>query len=619
MIQQKSGLIAALILVTMGAVSCDMSVRQPGGENTSNVRETRAILEEIAEEELRRAPELASRLGISVNSAGFDYTSILDDRSQAAFERARLRRIETLQRLNSLPQRRLTPQLLKDRDIVTDAFQSVIKLGSFGHGQVSFAYARPFVADHLSGAYIDLQDILLFRQIVTNSESVDAFLARFESIANSIDDDRRRLLADAAAGVSPPDFILENMIEQATLLRSVPAEGPHPLISAFQRRLVAVVDLSEDEKAALVIRAQTEFDSTIAPAYDRLIDSLSNLKVRAPAEPGIWQIENGSDYYIAALELYGGKPLNPDELHREGLSIVANLQETLDAKFTDLGYIEGTVGQRIAALSDLDGQVMPNDDEGRLALIEQLNGIYTAAADQLSEIIPDSGLGSVLIEPVPETLQASSPGAYYTAAPANGTSPAVFNVNLLDTADWPAFTLPALVFHETIPGHHLESSYPSARRSLIRQMIWPVVYGEGWALYAEDVAYELGLYSEDPLAEIGYLQSLLFRAARLVTDTGIHHQRWSRDEAVDYLVSVTGFSETAMMAEVDRYTVWPGQAVAYMIGRNEIIRLRNRAEEVLGSRFELTEFHDAILSGGPRPFKFVEQDIDAWIASELAP
>ncbi|MEM7661617.1 MAG: DUF885 family protein [Pseudomonadota bacterium] len=617
--QNKRRMIGAIIVILLFS-ACDVQVPQSSEQNTAVIRQTRELLEEITEQELRRAPELASRIGISVNSAGFDYAAVVDDRSQAAFERARLERIETLERLHRLPQGRLTEQLLKDKEIVVETLQDAVDMASFGHGQISFSYARPFVADHLSGGYIDLQDVLLFRQFFSESEGAKAYLSRLSAMADVLDDDRRRLMADANSGVVPPDFILARMAAQAETLAAPLDEVQHPLIETFQRRLGAVSDLDPEEKSALVSEASEIFETSVRPAYQRFIQTVTELQASAPSEPGIWQAPNGSEYYAEALKLYTGKAMNADELHREGLSIVASIEEALDAKLAEIELIEGPIGDRLYELSQQEGQLYTNDEDGRFALLTRLNELYQTANTRLDDIVAEGQRSSLLIAPVPDALLTSTPAAYYVAAPANGSTPASFHVNLSDTANWPDFTLPALVFHETVPGHHLESSYPegAGRLSLIRQMIWPVAYGEGWALYAEDVAFELGLYTDQPFAEIGYLQSLLFRAARLVTDTGIHHQRWSRREAVDYLVTTTGLPESVMEAEVDRYTVWPGQAAAYMIGRNEIVRLRTRAEEVLGSNFDLPRFHHAILSGGPRPFEFVEADIDAWVAEELS-
>jgi len=611
---------AAVCAVLSGA-ACGLDMPQNGDANTEIARQTLEILNDTAMQELRNAPELASRLGISVSAAGYDYTIELDDRSQSAFERMRLKRLETLERLQRLPDSRLPDQLADDKAIIVEAYEKTVDLERFGHGQASLTYARPFVADQLSGAYVDLQNLLLFRQTISDLSGAQAYLTRLSLAADSINDDRRRLLADASAGIVPPDFILDRMVAQATALAAEPIDEQHALVATFERRLAAAPELSEDDRRRLVNDANEVMAEDVLPAYQAFIEALEDLADLAPSQPGIWQIPDGDAYYRAVVELYAGKPLVIDDLHRQGISIVSNLEVQLNDALSAAGFADGSVGERLSALATVDGQIYSDDEEGRAALLARMLALYDAANSRLSEIAPEGGEPSAIIAPVPDALSAAMPAAYYTSAPANNTSPAIFHVNLEDMTNWPDFSLPALVFHETVPGHHLESTYPynSNRLSLMRQMIWPVAYGEGWALYAEDLAYELGLYADIPLAEIGYLQSLLFRAARLVADTGIHHQRWSRQDAIDYLVSTTGQTPAAMEAEVDRYTVWPGQAVAYMVGRNEILRLRNRAEEVLGSRFDLPEFHHAILAGGPRPFAFVEKDVDAWIDEELSP
>ena len=284
----------------------------------------------------------------------------------------------------------------------------------------------------------------------------------------------------------------------------------------------------------------------------------------------------------------------------------------------EAGFPDGTIAERLAEINLLPGQIFANDAEGRRALLQSLTDRLDATYARLSQIIPTPPRTRVSVAQIPAFLAANAPGGYYAAAPADSTSPGTFFINLRDTNEWPAYSLPTLLYHETIPGHHLESALTAEFGNLptLRQLIWLPAYGEGWALYAEDLADEIGAYEDDPLGRIGYLQSLLFRAARLVTDTGLHHKRWSREEAITYLVDTTGQPRSAMETEVDRYTVWPGQAVSYMVGRQFIWKLRQRASTALGAKFDLKAFHQTILSNGPRPLQLVEADIEAWIAEE---
>lgn len=599
---------------------CDFVAPERHENTTTVTRQALQLLEEIGQQELRQTPELASRLGLAPEVVGYDHRSVLDDRSQAAFERMRVKRLEYLSKLEQLQDKRLSFGPSRDLMVTLDAFDDVIEMSAFGHGQVSLSYAKPFVADHLSGAYIELQDLLLFRQTVLDAADAEAFLSRMSLMPDALDDDRRRLIADAEAGITPPDFILRRMIDHCQSLMSEDDAAIHPIIAVFERRLAAANDLDEAQKQDKLTDATILIKNDILPAYTRFIDALTALEQRASNEPGIWHLPEGTAYYDAVIDLYAGKQVSPDTLYSQGQSIVESLTGTIDLKLQEAGFLDGSVGERLASLAQTDDQILTDDEEGRAQLLARMTAIYEAVLPHLEKIVSAPRTPTLSISPTPEVLKSATPSAYYTSATGDGSAPAVFHVDLTTLSDWPDFSLPALVVHETVPGHHLERTYPqeTSAGSLVRQLIWPVAYGEGWALYAEDIAFELGLYADIPFAEIGYLQSLLFRAARMVADTGIHHKEWSRQKAVDYLVSVTGHSEQAMADEVDRYSVWPGQAVAYMVGRNEIIRLRTRAEGVLGSRFNLAGFHHAILAGGPRPFSYVEADIDAWIVEELS-
>jgi len=292
----------------------------------------------------------------------------------------------------------------------------------------------------------------------------------------------------------------------------------------------------------------------------------------------------------------------------------------LDAALAAQGFVDGSVGSRLAELGRQPDQLFSDDNDGRLALIDSLRNRVSTMEARLGELIDVPPSTRVSVAAVPDYLTQTAPGGYYVAAPADGSAPGLFFINLRDTSEWPAFTLPTLLYHETLPGHHFESAFVSeqAEMPLIRQLIWNPTFGEGWAVYAEDLAYELGAYEDDPMGELGYLQSLLFRAARLVVDTGLHHERWSRERAITYLVDITGQPTSAMATEVDRYAVWPGQATSYMSGRQILHDLREQAQLILGDDFSLKAFHAVVLNNGPRPMSLVEQDVKAWIVESLS-
>jgi uncharacterized protein (DUF885 family) len=603
---------AGVLLASVALVGCSGGA-DPEGTPRRIAREVDRTLMTVAQNELVRDPELATRLGLLPETAGFPFGRYLTDRSQAAFERARLERLETLDALVRTARPAPGSALARNLDTVIAAHEAAEAVLVSGHGAGDLSVFYPYVADHMRGAYLDVPELLVRFQPMETPEDVDAFLARMAQLPGALDDERRRLDADARAGVVPPAPILLRM---QTVAAAGALETPDTsfLVQTFDNLLNGVSGLTPATRDSYSKQMRTVFTDSLLPAYGRFADAAGKLMESAPAEPGIWQLKDGDGYYRAVLAAYTGTSETPDALHARGLSDVARLTDELDAALTEAGLVEGTVGERLAFLAQQPGQLYEDSDLGRAALIERLSSLTTRASAVVEYQIGPVPASAVTVSRVPLAFAASAPSAAYTPRTADGRNPARFEINLTRMSDWPDYSLPTLVFHETLPGHHLESAMTTENGGLplARQLIWNVGYGEGWASYAETLADESGLYTDDPLGRIGYLQSMLLRAARLVADTGIHQQKWTRERTVAYIIAVTGLSPEAAGDEVDRYSVWPGQAAAYWIGRQRILDLRERAQRVLGPRFEPKAFHAAILGGGPRPLDMVEADVTRW-------
>jgi len=600
-----------------GLAACGPQVDDSGTPRRI-ARQVDQTLQSIAMKELAADPELATRLGLSEEAVGYPFNRYLTDRSQAAYERHRVNRLEILEVLAATPRPAEASPQARHLDTVIAAYQTAESLFVSGHGQTGLGISYPYVMDHMRGAYIDVPDLLSRSHPVRTAAEARAYVDRLAQFSDSMDDERRRLNADAKAGVLPPGFILERMKEAALKFSAGPVET-HVLVTTLENQLTSPDDLSLEDAEALLSRAKRITEDEILPTYLQLADAFTTLQETASDQPGVWQMPAGKAYYDAALQAYTDEGTSAEALHELGLSEVQRVTAELELALFEAGLTEGSAAERLALLAAEPGQIFADTPEGHEALLALMQDHLDKAVAALPRLVSSSPRTKVALRAVPDFLEASAPAAFYSAAPADGSAPGLFEINLTDMTDWPAFTLATLVFHETVPGHHLESSITAekARLPLIRQMIWNVAYGEGWGVYAETLADDLGLYQEDPLGRIGYLQSLLFRAARLVADTGIHRKRWSRQEAIDYLVSVTGQPETQMAQEVDRYTVWPGQAAAYWIGRKQMLDLRERAERVLGPDFDFVEFHDTILTGGPRPLSILEDDIEHWYTAKI--
>ena len=612
---QLFGALGALALTLSACSEAPVEGETP----RKTARQIDALFLDLARKELSRLPETATQMGISEQGLGFDIHSQVNDRSQAGFERARLDRLEIVDMLENAP---LPPEGSKRRlhlETVLSAYRSSAALAEFGHGRAGPGVVRPYAMDQLTGGYLDLPELLMRRQGVRSVADAEAWLLRLSRLDDTIVDETRRLRADADAGVSPPKFVLDRMAELARSFGSTPLDI-HPLKIASEDVFLGVADTDFDGQRQLAERAKNIIRAETLPAYLELADQLERLAETAPEAGGLWQFARGSEWYQTALAYYSSDPdIDAEILHGQGEELVWSLTAQLDIALTEQGLTEGSVGERLAALSIREDQTFTNDEAGRAELLEYMQTDLSRARFSIEPFFPRPPSARVAITQVPEFLQLTAPGGYYTPASADGSAPGFFFINLRDTAEWPRFALPTLVYHETVPGHHIESATAAevGELPLIRQMIWHAAYGEGWALYAEDLADEIGLYDNDPLGRIGYLQSLLFRAARITADTGLHAKRWTREETIAYLIDVTGQPRSAMETEVDRYAVWPGQAAAYMIGRERIWKLRRDAMNALGDQFDLAAFHHAILSGGPRPLHILDADIQRWIAAQL--
>lgn len=603
---------AGAILLSIALTACSGDA-DPEGTPRRIAREVDRTLTTVAQNELVRDPELATRLGLQPEAAGFPFGRLLTDRSQAAFERGRLERLETLDVLVRTARPAPGSALARNLDTVIAAHEAAEAVLVAGHGTGDLSTFYPYVVDHMRGAYLDVPEMLVRFQPMETPGDVEAFLARMAQLPGAMDDERRRLDADARAGVIPPAPILARL-QAVVSAGALDTPETSFLVQTFDNQLNGVSGLTPGARETYSRQIRKIFTDSLIPAHERFAATASALAASAPTEPGIWQIKNGDAYYRAVLAAYTGTAETPAELHARGLADVTRLTASLDAALKEAGLADGTVSERLAFLAQQPGQLYEDTDLGRAALIERLTGLTTRARRLAEDQIGTVQATEVTVSMVPLAFAASAPSAIYTPRTADGRNPARFEINLTRMSDWPDYSLPTLAFHETLPGHHLESALASEQGGLplARQLIWNVGYGEGWASYAETLADEGGLYTDDPLGRIGYLQSMLLRAARLVADTGIHQQRWTRERATEYILSVTGLSAEAARDEVDRYSVWPGQAAAYWIGRQRLLDLRERAQRVLGPRFDPKAFHAAILGGGPRPLDMVEADVTRW-------
>jgi len=576
-----------------------------------------SLVDSFGASEIQQLPEEADLAGLSDKAFGRPYGALLNDRSMAVTERTRAIRLDYLAEFERIDRANLSPGAARAYDAINATLNASIAADAYGYGATSLGWTSPYVISFSDGAFTDVVKLLTLHAPIGSRAAADAWLARLGHMDDAMRDERRRFEVDLDAGAIPPRSVLQRTLDKARSLAPVGNARDHVLVQYFTEALAQVSDIPEPDIATLTGRAATLVSGDIKGEYEKLISLLEKTLPKATEDPGVWKLPQGDDYYADALRLHTTTNLNAKQLNDLGLKLVEQISAQLDPLLAAQGLAEGSVGQRLRVLSTNPELQFPETPEGRLALLDAIGAKMKWANGITPKVASVDKPAEIVVRETPRIAQDTASKAYYRAAPLSGGQPAVYNITLRSTADFPIWTLPSLTFHEAVPGHHLQSEIARDRPNVpvISYLIATPAFAEGWATYAEDLADELGAYQSDPLGKIGYLQSMLFRAARLVADTGIHAQKWKRQQAVDYLMNTVGLALPNAELEVDRYAIRPGLACAYMTGRETIRRLRATAQRDLKTAFDLKAFHEAILAPGPRPMPVVEADIAAWTAS----
>ncbi len=569
------------------------------------------LFTDLVNEFLDRSPELATSVGFDTGPRAHERAE-LDDRSLAALARFAAADAADLAKLHAIDRAILGANDKVSYDVVDYVFSAIVR------GEKTFDYAggglqRPYVVSQLTGAYQGVPDFLDSQHPVKTRVDADAYLSRLAAFSTALDQESEQVRHDDGLGCAPPDFVIDKTLIQLKALRDVPADKSNLVTSLARRAKAAGIDGDWAAGATKIHEGQ------VRPALDRQIALLQGLRAKAPHDAGVWRLPKGGEYYAQSLAQATTTALSPAEVHQLGLETVAKLSADTDTALKAQGYTKGTVGERLRALYDDPKFRYPNTDEGKEKLLADLNTKVAEVTRRLPGYFGALPKAALLSKRVPKATEAGAPGGYYQGAALDGSRPGMYYINLRDTAETPSWTLPTLSFHEGIPGHHLQISLAQeSDLPIIRRVIGFNAYQEGWALYAEQLAGEMGMYDNDPAGRIGYLHDALFRGVRLVVDTGLHDLRWSREQTIKYCVENLGDQEATAVTEVERYCVSPGQACSYMVGKLTWLRLRAKAKAALGSKFDIRKFHDAALLNGAMPLKVLETVIDDYIARTKA-
>ena len=568
---------------------------------------------------LQESPEFATSLGVSEDIAGKGYNARLGSYGFESNQRARELNEQFLQELKSFDRSKLTGTAAITYDVLKSSYELAARRNQFDFGGATpWGSTSPYIVTQLSGPQLFLPRLLQTQQPVGSKEDVEAYLSRLSEFGRVFDEVIEMVGSDAALGVTPPYFAIDGAVTGMKSFIS-PAPADNPLVTTLASKMEKVESLTPEERAEFVKRAAELTETVVYPAYARLSATMEALKEQAGTDAGVWRLgDDGTAFYQLALNSYGADGMTGDEIHELGLSEVARITAEMDKILKAQGLSEGTVAERFEKIGARPNMVYPNTDDGRQSILDALNAQVAAVmakAPQWFGTVPEQGLE---VRRIPVYEQDSAPGGYYTGPSLDGARPGIYWINLKNTADWPKHTLKTLTYHEGVPGHHFQISLQRAIPDLplIRNMMGFSQFSEGWALYAEQVAAEMGMYEGDPLGDLGRLQSELFRAARLVVDSGLHAKQWTREQAIDYMVATTGDTRASVTREVERYAVWPGQACSYKLGMMTIDKLRDKAKAELGDAFDIREFHDQVLLTGSMPLPVLEQKIDRWIAAK---
>lgn len=472
--------------------------------------------------------------------------------------------------------------------------------------------------NQISGVTVNLPSFLTDTHVIKNEKSVMRYISRVNEFGRVLREVKVRVEDDRDHGVVPPDFVIEKALAG---MRSFIEDGvdENPLVTTLPEKLSEIDGLSEEKQQSYLDQTKSAVGAEVIPGYEAMIALFEELFAGANHDAGIWRIPDGEAIYAIALKSNTTTDFDANEIHDIGLSEVARISQEMDAILVGEGLVEGSVAERVRQLMEDPAQQFPNTDEGREAMIAylvELNDELMAKAGDFFITLPPQPLEIVRI---PEFSEDSAPGGYYNPPALDGSRPGRFYINQKDTADNPKWTLPTLMYHEGAPGHHFQLSSAQLIKGvpMLRKLTLFSAYAEGWALYSERIAKtDMGMYDGDPLGDLGRLQAEMFRAVRLVVDTGMHAKRWSREEAIDYMVSNTGMTEAEVTREIERYTVWPGQATAYKTGQLAILEMRADAESALDDKFDLREFHEVILMNGAMPLGILEDVVEDWIEEQ---
>ena len=624
----RLSLLAAAVAATLSLAACQPAPDAGPQQNTKPAAaQVPAAAPAAAADHYQRAtqalfqarPLSASAYSLSEQQVGKPFAAELEfynSSRENALRQSMAEQASALQTL-SLP---ADAKAALSQQVMTDILRIYAGDARFPQGYIDMWMGHsPFIINQVNGPVIDMPGALLNSHPIRHLTDAQNYLSRLKQFGPALNSVGDKFATDQRSGWIPPRVLLDKALK---ILGSYanPDYKQHALYQDFVSKLDKASDIDAASKAQLTTEAANLVSTVVAPAYQALADEVTGFLPHARQEAGIWAQPDGAEFYAYSVRQLGDTQLSPAEIHQIGLDEVARISKTMDQILKANGYSEGSVGDRMAALNEEARFLYEDSDAGRAELLADLNRYIKEMDARIGEQFKTKPPYAVEVRRIPVEIEASAAGGQYTSPAIDGSKPGIYWINLADIKANARFDLKTLTYHEANPGHHWQIALNLAQDHLpLLQRIAPYnAYAEGWGLYAELVAYEMGMYKNDAFGDLGRLKAELFRSVRLVVDTGLHAKKWTREQAIQYMASTTGNASSDVISEIERYMAWPGQALGYKLGMLKIVELREKARKALGDKFDIAAFHDMVLLGGAMPMRLLEQQTDAWIATQLA-
>ena len=589
----KRGLSLAALALLAFVAACTPNEPKPAGE----------IFDELFMESLRESPEYMAYLGMRERYDEWN------DYSQASFDRSVAMSKDQLARLREIDAEGLDKSEALSLTLYSQRLEN-------GLADTQWRY-HGYPVNQMFGVHSSIPSFLINQHLIANKAEAEAYIARVRAVPEVLSHVIEDLNIRADQGIIAPKFVFPHSIRDSqNIIAGIGDDAgaeQNPLVEDFKAKLDKL-ELDDSLRADLLAQLNQALAEQFAPAYRELIVTLQALGERSEGNFGVWSLPNGAAYYANALKRITTTDMTPDQIHQLGLDEVARIQDEMRGIMLQVGF-EGDLQAFFEFMRSDPQFYLPDTDEGRQAYLDEATRVIDEMEGRLDELFYSQPKARVMIKAVEAFREKSAGRAFYQRPAEDGSRPGTYYANLYRMQDMPTYDLEALAYHEGIPGHHMQGTISQEQQGLpmFRRHGGYTAYSEGWGLYSEYIPKEMGLYS-NPYSDFGRLSMEIWRACRLVVDTGLHHKRWTREEAIDYLTANTSSSVVANTKAIERYMIMPGQATAYKLGMLKILELREKARTALGDQFDIRGYHELVLSNGAVPLNVLETLVDDWVA-----